>query len=209
MTLLAPDKTALRRDGLARRDALAPGLRAASSDAIVRTVLALPEIAGARVVAGYVPLRSEVDIRPALAALADRGVRIVLPAVMEDGLVFRVHEPGAALVRGAFGVAAPGPDAQTARPDVLLVPLARFDAAGNRIGYGKGHYDRAFAALEREAAVCGIGIAFAVQETETIPAEDHDRPLDLVVTEKGVVRPSRGGDATRGRSRAHAAPVSG
>lgn len=192
MTLSRTDKTALRREGLARRDALPEAARASGASAIAERLLALPELAAplvaGRVVAGYWPLRSEVDARPALEALRARGARIALPVVADPSLVFRDWRPGAALTAGAFGVHAPGADAAVLEPDVLLVPLARFDAACQRIGYGKGHYDRALAALEARRPVLAIGLAFSVQEASRIPAEDHDRRLDIVVTEAQTVR---------------------
>lgn len=188
MTRLPSEKTALRLEGLARRDAVPVSAREGAAQAIAARLLALPELAGAGVIAGYWPLRSEVDVRPALAALHDRGARIVLPVVAEPHLLFREWTPGAALVRGPFGVEAPGPEAPTLRPDALLVPLARFDRARHRIGYGRGHYDRALAALERDGPVIAIGVAFSVQEASIIPAEDHDRRLDLIVTEAEIVR---------------------
>ncbi|WP_372424138.1 5-formyltetrahydrofolate cyclo-ligase [Salinarimonas chemoclinalis] len=191
-------KPSLRAEGLARRDALAPDVREEAARRLVRTLLALPELAGVGPIAGYWPLRSELDPRPALAALAERGHRIALPVVSEPSLVFRAWTPGTPLVRGPFGVEAPGPEAEVLHPRALLVPLARFDRACHRIGYGKGHYDRALAALERAGPVIAIGVAFSVQEAQTIPAEDHDRRLDLVVTEAEIVRaPHRAAGAAR------------
>ncbi|GGK34170.1 5-formyltetrahydrofolate cyclo-ligase [Salinarimonas ramus] len=197
---LAPstsDKPALRREGLARRDALAPEVREAAARGLVHTLLALPELAGIGTIAGYWPLRTELDVRPALVALAERGHRIALPVVTDPSLVFRAWTPGTPLVRGAFGVEAPGPEAQMLHPQALLVPLSRFDRACHRIGYGKGHYDRALAALERAGPVLAIGVAFSVQEAQSIPAEDHDRRLDLVVTEAEIIRAPRDAGAAR------------
>lgn len=187
MTLPPADKTALRREGLARRDALPAPVREAASRAIAAALVALPALARARVVAGYWPLRSEVDVRPALETLHARGARVALPAVVDPRLVFRAWSPGAPLAAGAFGVSAPGPEAETLRPDAVIVPLARFDRRGHRIGYGKGHYDRALAELDAAGPVVAVGVAFAVQETARVPAEPHDRPLDLIVTEEGIM----------------------
>ncbi|MGP9821124.1 5-formyltetrahydrofolate cyclo-ligase [Salinarimonas sp. NSM] len=192
-----PGKPALRAEGLARRDALAPAAREEAARRLVHTLLSLPELAGVGVIAGYWPLRSELDPRPALVALAERGHRIALPVVAEPSLVFRAWTPGTPLVRGPFGVEAPGPEAQVLHPQALLVPLSRFDRARHRIGYGKGHYDRALAALERAGPVIAIGVAFSVQEAQTIPAEDHDRRLDLVVTEAETIRAPHGAAAAR------------
>lgn len=183
-------KNDLRREGLALRDALDPDFRAQASRAIAQAVLALPELAAPRglVVSGYWPIRSEVDPRPALESLAARGAGLALPAVVEGALVFRAWRVGEPLAGGPFGLSEPPPEAPVAAPDVLLVPLSRFDRARNRIGYGKGHYDLAIAKLEAVKPLLTIGLAFSSQATEIIAAEDHDRRLDIVVTETETLR---------------------
>jgi len=87
----------------------------------------------------------------------------------------------AAAVR--FGILEPSPDAAEIVPDIVLVPLAAFDRLGHRIGYGAGHYDRTLARLRDSKKIIAIGLAFAVQEIETIPALPHDVALDYVLTE--------------------------
>ena len=82
----------------------------------------------------------------------------------------------------------PGPDSPGCFPQALLVPLVAFDRTGARLGYGKGHFDRAIAALSARGALVAIGLAFAAQERDRLPAEAHDRRLDVVVTETGTVR---------------------
>ncbi|TXM96918.1 5-formyltetrahydrofolate cyclo-ligase, partial [Methylobacterium sp. WL122] len=72
-------------------------------------------------------------------------------------------------------------------PTALILPLAAFDRRGQRIGYGRGYYDQAIARLSRNGPVLTVGIAFAVQEIDRVPAEPHDRPLDHLVTEAGFV----------------------
>ena len=84
-----------------------------------------------------------------------------------------------------FGTMAPGPDAEELLPDVLLMPLAGFDRQGNRIGYGKGHYDTAISALEKSGSLLCIGLAFSLQEVGLVPAERHDKPLAGILTEDG------------------------
>ena len=71
----------------------------------------------------------------------------------------------------------------------LIVPLAGFDRAGNRLGYGGGFYDRTLERLRRDGGALAIGLAYAVQEIRAIPAEPTDQVLDLVVTDRGVIRP--------------------
>jgi 5-formyltetrahydrofolate cyclo-ligase len=86
-------------------------------------------------------------------------------------------------VRGPLGILEPSPAAAEIVPDVVLVPLAAFDRAGHRIGYGAGHYDRTLAQLRKSRTIVAIGLAFAAQEVKTVPALAHDAALDYVLTE--------------------------
>lgn len=181
-------KAELRRASLGRRDALDPDLRRVGSLRIAEHLLDMPGLAGAPLVGAFWPIRSEVDPRPLIARLFERGQRVALPKVTPDGLVFREWRAGEALVRGGFGLSEPRDDLLPVDPTALIVPLAAFDRAGQRIGYGRGYYDQAIARLSRNGPVLTVGIAFAVQEVETVPAEPHDRPLDHLVTEAGPVR---------------------
>lgn len=178
------EKAALRRAALSRRDALSPEARRAASLAVADTVLALDALVQVTIVGAFWPIRSEIDPRPIAEGLFARGKRVVLPQVTPEGLVFREWRAGEALVPGSFGLSEPHADLPPLDPDALIVPLAAFDRSGQRIGYGRGYYD---GAITRLAPVLTIGIAFACQEVDAVPAEPHDRPLDHVVTEDGPV----------------------
>jgi 5-formyltetrahydrofolate cyclo-ligase len=112
-------------------------------------------------------------------------MRLALPviAARDSPLGFRLWAPGDKLLRGPLGILEPSPDAAEIVPDIVLVPLAAFDRSGHRIGYGAGHYDRTLARLRDSKKIIAIGLAFAVQEIETIPALPHDVALDYVLTE--------------------------
>ena len=181
-------KADLRRSALAARDALDPAARQAASAVIARALLALPELSDARLVGAFWPIRSEVDPRPAAEGLHARGQAVALPHVTPEGLVFREWRPGEALVAGRFGLSEPDPSLPPVDPDALIVPLAAFDRTGQRIGYGRGYYDGAIARLSRNRPILTVGIGFAAQEVERVPAEPHDRPLQFVITETGVIR---------------------
>ena len=185
----AETKDALRRDAFARRDALDIERRARASRAIAERALALPDLEGLTPVGAYWPMRSEVDPRPLIEALLARGQESALSQIRHPHLSWRLWRPGDVLVKGGFGVREPGPDAPECFPQALLVPLAAFDRSGGRLGYGKGHFDRAIAALSGMHPILTVGLAFAAQEIERVPAEDHDRRLDVVVTEAEVIRP--------------------
>ena len=192
----APDKAALRREALARRDALSAAERAAQSRAILDRLarsdtLPFRDALHGGVVSAFLPIRSEVDTRPILALLAERGLSLALPAVTPDGLVFRAWRPDDTLAPAGFGLREPTADAPAVRPRTLLVPLAAFDRRGERIGYGKGHYDRAIARLAADGRpLTTVGLAFSCQEVDVVPAEPHDRRLDWIMTDRELIAPS-------------------
>ena len=177
-------KTILRAAALAKRDALSETQRDAAAQALAARGLPF-DIAHGTIVAGYSPIRSEIDPTPLMRKLAAQGAQLALPVITarDAPLIFRVWSPGAELVRGPLGILEPSPEAARVIPDILLVPLAAFDRSGHRIGYGAGHYDRTFAQLRPSKAVTAAGVAFAVQEIEAVPALPHDVALDYVLTE--------------------------
>lgn len=180
-------KAALRESALARRDALDPAVRIEAALAIAEAFpLDRIPVAG-RIVSGFLPIQSEIDTRPLMDRLRVAGARLALPAFPDrkGPMVFRELVRGADLVPMGFGTFGPGPEAAAVDPDILLTPLSAFDAAGNRIGYGKGHYDYALTRLDRIAPRIAVGIAFAVQEVDAVPHEPHDRRLDFLLTETG------------------------
>jgi 5-formyltetrahydrofolate cyclo-ligase len=180
-------KSVLRKERLAARAALTPDERRDKADAMARHgVMAIAVEAGS-LVSGFFPIRSEADIRPLMADLADRGARLCLPVVMDkETIEFRAYAPGVPLVETGFGTMGPGEDAAVVDPDIMLVPLAAFDREGHRIGYGGGYYDRAIEKLQQKGRKPKLfGIAFDVQEVAKVPFEPHDVRLDGVLTESG------------------------
>lgn len=182
-------KRNLRSEAFARRDALEPEWRHRASAAIAERALALDDLREMQPVGGFWPIRSEVDPRPLMEALLARGQTVALSQIRHPHLSWREWRPGDVLVHGGFGVREPGPDAPEVFPRALLVPLCAFDRRGGRLGYGKGHFDRSIAELSAHGPVLTIGLAFSSQEIDEVPVEDHDRVLDVVVTEAEVLRP--------------------
>lgn len=181
----APSKADLRAAALAAREALGDKKRAAAANKIAKRGLPI-EIAAGTVVSGYSPIRNEIDPTPLMLKLALAGARLALPVINARGksLTFRAWSPSDRLVLGSLGIPEPSPASAELIPDIMLVPLAAFDRAGHRIGYGAGHYDHTFAHLRKSHHVTGVGLAFSVQETPSIPAMSHDVALDFVLTEK-------------------------
>ena len=153
--------------------------------------LNLEQLRERQIVGAYWPIRSEGDPRPLMRALIRRGQDVALSQILHPHLSWRLWRPGDVLIKGGFGVREPGPDAPEVFPSALLVPLVAFDQRGGRVGYGKGHFDRAIAALGAKHPVLTIGLAYAVQEIEEVPVEPHDRMLDVIVTESELIRTKR------------------
>ena len=180
-------KAELRAKALAKRDALSEKKRTAAAAKLAKRGLPFKIIPGS-IVSGYSPIRSEIDPAPLMLMLAEQGARLALPCVTARGqsLIFRIWHPNDRLMLGPLGIPEPSPAAAEVIPDVMLTPLAAFDRLGHRIGYGAGHYDFTFAHLRRTKHVVGIGLAFAAQEIEAVPALSHDVALDYVLTETDV-----------------------
>lgn len=178
-------KEAARAAAMARR---AEAHAAHSGDAARHLRAVLAAHAG-RPLSGYMPMRSEIDPLPAMAA--HRGP-VAVPVIEGKGqpLRFRAWHPSAPMIPGRFGALIPE-TGDWITPEVLIVPLVAFDRAGNRLGYGGGFYDRTLEALRARGPVTAIGFAWAAQETDALPLEPTDQPLDLIVTETGILRPVR------------------
>jgi 5-formyltetrahydrofolate cyclo-ligase len=181
-------KAELRRQAFERRDALPAEARAVAVDTVTRRTFPVPVAPGA-IVSGYSPMKSEFNPVPLMRALADRGARLALPVVQGRGkpLVMRAFAFGDEMASGVWGIREPKPDSAEVDPDILLVPLAAFDRAGQRIGYGAGYYDMTIARLRALKPVTAIGVAFAAQEIARVPATAFDARLDLVLTENEII----------------------
>ncbi|UZE48401.1 5-formyltetrahydrofolate cyclo-ligase [Rhodopseudomonas sp. P2A-2r] len=178
------DKSSLRTAAIQRREALGVEQRAAAAQAMAAQKFPVAIKPGA-IVSGYWPIRAELDPLPLMRQLEAQGAQLALPVIMgrEQPLIFRAWNADAQLLRGQFGIMEPSPQSPAVLPDIVLVPLAAFDRLGHRIGYGAGHYDRTFEVLHAAKPIIAIGVAFAVQEIDTVPAEPHDVQLDYVLTE--------------------------
>ena len=162
--------------------------RAAAVEAVTQRPFPVDVPPGA-VVSGFSPIKTEFNPVPLMRKLADAGAALALPVVAGRGLplIMRAWKFGDEMASGVWGIREPKPEAPEVFPDILLVPLAAFDRAGHRIGYGAGHYDRTIARLREMKPVTAIGVCFAVQEIEQVPATAFDQRLDLVLTENEII----------------------
>ena len=179
----------LRADGRASRRAVV-GAERARAERALGSHLASLAIPADSLIGVYVSDDGEPSLDSAVAAFRAQGHSVALPVPANDAddftMEFRVWEADDTLVDGRFGIPCP-PERQTVVPSIVLVPLVRFDAAGNRMGRGAGFYDRW---LGRHGAHA-IGTAFEVQHCDALLAQPHDVPMHAIVTELGIrfVRP--------------------
>jgi len=179
-------RRALRREMVARRSALGAAEHAGLSARIVEHLLAALPVP--RVVAFCWPIKHEPDVRAVLEGWAVLGAQAVLPVVVAEAspLAFRRWTAETPLAPDRYGI--PTPTAgDFVQPDLILLPLNGFDAAGFRLGYGGGYFDRTLAALSPRPLAVGVG--FELNRLPTIRPESHDQRLDWIVTEAGSFRP--------------------
>ena len=151
-----------------------------------------PQLAGMRVAFCW-PVKNEPDLRPLLATwmtAKNTGFCALLPVVVEENapLAFRGWTEETALVADRYGIPTPV-DGDFVQPEALLLPLNAFDAAGYRLGYGGGYFDRTLAARGRQGVrPLTIGVGYELARVDSIHPEPHDQPLDAIVTEAGAFR---------------------
>ena len=186
-------KQALRGRVLAARDDLPADARAAGSQAIVSRIEALPSLASARTMLLTLPFRSEWDTRPLANRALRAGKRVVVPRVDRVARMLRLHavaDLDVDIVAGYLGIPEPKASLPAVDPDAIdwvLVPGVAFDAAGRRLGYGGGFYDRLLPLVR--TGVPRIAGAFDVQSVDEVPAGPHDRRVDAVVSPTRTLGP--------------------
>ena len=182
----------MRYQLLRRRDAIQPAERSEKSRIIAKKLFALPEVMQRSIQFVYCSYRSEVEtgliIRDAIVQGKTVCVPLTLPATRQLQAI-AIHDPQTDLAPGYKGI--PEPITRAAKEliapcalEIALVPGIGFDLRGHRLGYGAGYYDR-FLALEAPEAL-RIGLAYACQVVPELPAEPHDVPMDMLITEENI-----------------------
>jgi 5-formyltetrahydrofolate cyclo-ligase len=187
----AKTKQALRRDLQAARRRLAGSERARLDLLICGHLLHVLEQRAGGAVAAYHACGGEPDLAPALLALDRTGYRVHLPVLQGQVLQFRRWTPGALLMPNRYGIPEPldGLAGAAEELDWVLLPLVGFSPAGARLGMGGGYYDRTFAfCLQRPmgSRPSLIGVAYGLQQVDSLPMQPWDVPLDGVVTDRGM-----------------------
>lgn len=184
-------KKKIRQEILTRRDAILPEEKSRMSEEIFRRVKSLPEFHQAKNVLLFAGYGSEPDTLPWVAECTSMGKRVFCPRVIGDVMEFYEIRTAEELIAGYKGIMEPIPDEgriySPGTQDFMMVPGTAFDREGNRIGYGKGFYDRYLSdVFQGEAAA----VAFSLQlvENDRIPAEVTDHKMKCIVTEKEIIR---------------------
>ncbi len=188
-----PDAGELRRQLRAKRRAVPEAQRAAAARRIAEHLLACPELAGPGRIATFLPSDGEVDPNAALPQLRSRGWEPHLPVVGEDSsMTFAPWVPDDTLAPNRYGIPEPSdhraPRRTAADLDVILVPCVGLDTRGNRLGFGVGFYDRALGTVPSARRPLLVGVAFELSIVDELVPDPWDVPVDVVVTERRVVR---------------------
>ena len=139
-------------------------------------------------IAGYYPSNFEVNILDFLSQANKKNFKVGLPVIKKDYKIdFKYWIPNEPLYVNRYGILEPKKQNLTFKPDIILVPLVAFDRNLNRIGYGKGYYDRALKQLSVNKKILTIGIAFSFQESSIIPANQYDYNLDCILTNRNLI----------------------
>ena len=165
-----------------------------AADRLATHCLELMHSFGPGIYAAYLPIRSEISPLPLVAALHSAGQQTAMPITPAEGeaLSFRLWAVGDDLEAGPYGTSQPLTVGQPVLPDIILAPLLAFDAAGWRLGYGGGFYDRTIADLAMRRHPCAvIGLGFDGQKLDKVPIGPYDMPLDAVLTPSGLHRTKR------------------
>jgi 5-formyltetrahydrofolate cyclo-ligase len=183
-------RKAKRAELLERRKALSFHDRQAFAEALTAHLLAALDLNAYPVLGIYWPIRGELDLRDFARRHIEAGRTAALPVVVAKGapVEFWLWEPHTPMQRGLWDIPVPA-ERRCVAPDALLIPLVGYDAAGYRLGYGGGYYDRTLAALTPRPLCIGVGYDEAA--LETIQPQPHDIPMDLIVTQRRELRFAR------------------
>jgi 5-formyltetrahydrofolate cyclo-ligase len=186
-------KNSLRKALLKKRDSIPPEVRKAKSALIHKQLRDFDEVKQANVIFLFASFRSEVDTTGFIRESLEIGKHVVLPKVApEQGglLLYEIRKPED-LAPGCMGIPEPAGDVPELERsiqdvDLIVIPGAGYDLSGNRIGYGAGYYDLLLSRLNRHRPI--IAPAYEEQVVASIPAEAHDIPVHLIVTDRRIIR---------------------
>jgi 5-formyltetrahydrofolate cyclo-ligase len=185
-------KKVIRRDVLRKRDEIPPETRSVKNTLIKQRFFSLPEFTDAKTVLFYASFRSEVETLSIIKESLNMNKRVVVPKVDRERhrlLLYEIKDIGE-LTAGFMGIPEPSlPEERLMnidKIDLIVLPGSVFDYSGNRLGYGGGYYDILLSEMHKKIPV--VALAFEEQLVESIPSETHDIKVDIIITDKRVIR---------------------
>ncbi|MBQ2845521.1 MAG: 5-formyltetrahydrofolate cyclo-ligase [Firmicutes bacterium] len=183
-------KTQIRHNLLKERDALSPNEIIAAGNAAASLFLnsEFTKIPEGKSLMLYASFRNEMPTWTIIDKLFDMGIKIILPKTSGDDLIPYEYGGPHTLAKDSFGILSPDPalcgEADTTEINTVLVPGIGFDKTGNRLGFGRGYYDRF---LPNIPDAVKIGLCYNFQIRPFIPVNETDVPMDLILTESGFI----------------------
>ena len=187
---LRAEKQRMREAVLAIRDAMLPPARTAASIAILENVCALPQYARAKMVLAYIGFGSEIETRSFFERIIADAKIAILPRVNRETQSLTLHSARSlsALRTSKWGILEPTLDAPAVSiddVDFVLMPGVAFDRNGNRLGYGRGYYDKLISTAN--PALARVAAAFACQLVDEVPVGPHDQKIHCLITENEIM----------------------
>ena len=192
MTYSQSERQQIRAQIRRQRQALSPQQQQQAAQQVAERALSLPLLAQARNVALFLSFDGELDTRPLISRLWQRGQQVYLPVLhpfSTGQLLFIRYLPDTPLTPNRYGIPEPSLNLTELAPlnilDIILVPLVAFDARGQRLGMGGGFYDRTLQHWQQHG-VLPAGLAHCCQQVPALPTEQWDIPLPVIITPEKV-----------------------
>lgn len=188
---LQADKKKMRDVILRQRDAMSSAARTSASRAILEKVSALPQYGNAKVVLTYMGFGTEIETQPFFERIIADGKIVVLPRVDRASQTLILHSARgmSELLTSKYGILEPGTDAPivaVTSVDFVLMPGVAFDRNGNRLGYGRGYYDKLMSTAN--PALARVAAGFSCQIVDKVPVGPHDKKVDCIITENEIIK---------------------
>ena len=191
--MVNPDltKSEIRRKILTQRNSISTNTIIMHSKSINNKIIAIKEYENSKSLGIYYPIGSEVQTFDLIRHSLNHNKMVCLPKVIDSTSIkfYKIIEDSFEKIsfqKGKYGILEPSISTETIdKIDMLIIPGIAFDLKGNRIGYGKGYYDRY---LSSRKAKSKIGLAYEIQVLNKIPNNELDIPVDIIVTEKRIIR---------------------
>ncbi len=158
---------------------------------LIKNISEIKELKKVKIIASYVPIKTEISVEPLNNYLISIGKKICLPVIFNNNkfLIFRSYDKKNFLKKGKFGIPEPDENREEIIPELILTPCLAFDQLGYRLGYGGGYYDRTFMRLRKlDHAFISVAVAYEGQKIKKVTRDHNDQKIDYILTEKNLYR---------------------